>query len=56
VLVKPPLDENISPAAAIAFAADGIRAWHVRTAVSKEQPIVSCSIARYQKEDHILVQ
>lgn len=30
MLVKLLLDENISPAAAIALAADGIDAWHVR--------------------------
>lgn len=30
VLVKLLLDENISPAAAIALAAEGIDAWHVR--------------------------
>jgi predicted nuclease of predicted toxin-antitoxin system len=30
VVVKLLLDENISPAAAIALAADGIDAWHVR--------------------------
>jgi len=30
VVVKLLLDENISPAAAIALAADGVDAWHVR--------------------------
>jgi predicted nuclease of predicted toxin-antitoxin system len=30
VVVKLLLDENISPAAAVALAADGIDAWHVR--------------------------
>ena len=30
MLVKLLLDENISPAAAVAVAADGIDAWHVR--------------------------
>lgn len=30
MVVKLLLDENISPAAAIALAADGVDAWHVR--------------------------
>jgi predicted nuclease of predicted toxin-antitoxin system len=30
VVVKLLLDENISPAAAVALAADGVDAWHVR--------------------------
>lgn len=54
MLVKLLLDENISPAAAVALAAEGIDAWHVRDR-GLEGSTDHELLDRAYKEDRILV-
>jgi predicted nuclease of predicted toxin-antitoxin system len=54
VVVKLLLDENISPAAAVALAADGVDAWHVRDR-GLEGTTDPELLERAYQEDRILV-
>jgi predicted nuclease of predicted toxin-antitoxin system len=54
VVVKLLLDENISPAAAVALAADGVDAWHVRDR-GLEGTTDHELLERAYQEDRILV-
>jgi predicted nuclease of predicted toxin-antitoxin system len=54
VVVKLLLDENISPAVAVALAADGVDAWHVRDR-GLEGTTDHELLARAYQEDRVLV-